>query len=755
MRKLILFFILLVSAWAVNAQQTSTFTPNCTGTAATDTTAISNLITIITTSARTGTLKIPYTTTRCVVNNLTIPAGVTLDFASNSVGISISTGQTLTIVGPVSSPSKQVFYNATAALGTISFSGNTSLTYIDPAWWGVIGVAHGGTPVDESAGMLATLAAWYTAKGGTIQFGARKYRFDSSLLIPNDGASPTPGQPSLRITGAGASFRGQGGDPVGGTIIDLRYNSTLSKIDTRGLGLLEIDRISFIDGGASSSVPFLQTTNTTLHVHDTLFLGNTASTPTQDAIVLGNTSTALDPGFDSPFQGYKTIIKDNYFNRIQRGVYVRTYGNAVTIRDNQWWTQCGATTGAAAVEFTGTGTNAGNEVTGNLVEMDHYAYGMKFGSGFVNNNLGPNGFFDAAGGVTAYYRFESGAQYNKVVDGMRNDAAGVLISEGGTALNSNGVDTVHQGQPSTFPQPVHFYSGDVSAIGDSSGITTQNTAGDKWQLLIANTAASGKPLSLYFTPNGGALEDAFQFQRTTSTVKRFFMGGSVSNAIFSNAHLDLWAATGSEVHIGTVGVPQVQTINGSGTSTALPFTSTLATGTAPFPVSSTTVNPNFNAALLNGATFSAPSAIGGGIPAAGTFTTLIGSISVMSALYRSTVAKVLLQGTGTGPTQISSMQTTPPTCTSNCGTSPSVAGSDSDMRVTMGASGSPASGFVITFNGTWAAAPVCSATMATTGMVVGKLALTVVTTTTTITIVTNGTAPANSDTYAIMCRGLL
>jgi hypothetical protein len=101
--------------------------------------------------------------------------------------------------------------------------------------------------------------------------------------------------------------------------------------------------------------------------------------------------------------------------------------------------------------------------------------------------------------------------------------------------------------------------------------------------------------------------------------------------------------------------------------------------------------------------------------------------------------KVVLQFTGT------------PTCSSNCGTSPSVVGVDSAGTVTMGASGSPASGWVLTFNGTWSAAPSCSVTPALATMAVGKLPIAVVTTTTTMTVTTNGTAPANSDVYKYQC----
>jgi hypothetical protein len=109
------------------------------------------------------------------------------------------------------------------------------------------------------------------------------------------------------------------------------------------------------------------------------------------------------------------------------------------------------------------------------------------------------------------------------------------------------------------------------------------------------------------------------------------------------------------------------------------------------------------------------------------------------------------KGSGTGAAQLRTAQTTAPTCTTNCGTSPTVAGTDTFMTVTLGTT--PASGFLITFNGTWAAAPACTAAMGTTGMVVGKLPLTVVTTTTTITVVTNGTAPATGDKYHLSCGG--
>ena len=56
--------------------------------------------------------------------------------------------------------------------------------------------------------------------------------------------------------------------------------------------------------------------------------------------------------------------------------------------------------------------------------------------------------------------------------------------------------------------------------------------------------------------------------------------------------------------------------------------STIATGTAPLVVASTTNVVNLNASSLSGATFAAPGTIGGGTPAPSTFTTMTANTSV-------------------------------------------------------------------------------------------------------------------------------
>lgn len=270
------------------------------------------------------------------------------------------------------------------------------------------------------------------------------------------------------------------------------------------------------------------------------------------------------------------------------------------------------------------------------------------------------------------------------------------------------------------------YRSSATAFADSpfsvSG-TNVKTAGT--MMLGTDTASAKLSISVDGTEDTTNYGRGIQITNTSAG-----LGGTRQAATFvlhANAALSMgWAGTGAVFGFG-----QGQATDSSFSPTRL----AIDTSTGNVTVGSTTATSMFN--VGSAAQFQVDS-----------------SGTVISPLYRSNSVKVLLQGTGTGATQLATTQTTAPTCTTNCGTSPSVAGTDTFMRVTMGASGSPASGWVVTFNGTWAAAPVCTVQMAKAGMAVGKQALTAVTTATTITVVTNGTAPATTDIYAITCGGV-
>ena len=225
-------------------------------------------------------------------------------------------------------------------------------------------------------------------------------------------------------------------------------------------------------------------------------------------------------------------------------------------------------------------------------------------------------------------------------------------------------------------------------------------------------------LSMYKTIDFGNVNDATASEPMITQARTWNNAGVTFQNIFSNITNTASAAASTLIDL-QVGSATKFNVNVAGHITTEGVTATGATGMGKFVFDTSP-----------------------------TFTT-----SAISPLFRSTAAKVLVQGTGTGATQLAATQTTAPTCSTNCGTSPSVVGTDTAGIITMGATGSPASGFVLTFNGTWAAAPSCVVQMALAGMLVGKMPLTTVSTTGQFTVVTNGTAPANSDKYQYICIG--
>ena len=111
----------------------------------------------------------------------------------------------------------------------------------------------------------------------------------------------------------------------------------------------------------------------------------------------------------------------------------------------------------------------------------------------------------------------------------------------------------------------------------------------------------------------------------------------------NNIHNGTETFNGAATFSGAVTLPTLSSLTVSGQ-----ITSTVSTGTPPFIIASTTAIPNLNAALLNGATFSAPGAIGGGTPGSAAFTTGSFTGQITSTL-----------STGTAPFLISSTTVVP------------------------------------------------------------------------------------------------
>jgi hypothetical protein len=259
----------------------------------------------------------------------------------------------------------------------------------------------------------------------------------------------------------GAFYDTRKGIPTGGTILDLRFNGP--KIVTYGLGLFEASGITFASFG-SNDEPFILTTNTTLHIHDCGFYGTAPHhTADNDAIVLGGTNAPAvgtnDP--NAPFQGYGTVIRDNYFARIRRVVYGRVFANAVVVTGNTVWSNCGTNLAdGAAIELDGdpdditSQVNGGWYVAGNLIEMTHYPYGIKCRESQRNAFIA-NNFYDPGAVTIAYHHFSSTGTLNYVIAGFHDDDRTFVLEEAAGIDRSTVID-FHQLQESRYAQKSRF-----------------------------------------------------------------------------------------------------------------------------------------------------------------------------------------------------------------------------------------------------------------------------------------------------------
>jgi hypothetical protein len=203
------------------------------------------------------------------------------------------------------------------------------------------GMACNGTTDDTTAFNALLLTIMPAGVGGGTIWLPGMCRINGAVVLPNDGATP-PKQGYLRITGGGSAANGYWSAlPSSPSGLDLRYSGG-PKIDTRGAGVLEIDHVTLKDGG-SDCAAFINTTNTTLKIHDVAFSGTAAGTSAcNDAIVGGGTSTTINGSATAPFQGYGTVIQNNFFDKIRRGVWGRVYFNAVMIVNNTWSSSSGS-----------------------------------------------------------------------------------------------------------------------------------------------------------------------------------------------------------------------------------------------------------------------------------------------------------------------------------------------------------------------------------------------------------------------------
>jgi hypothetical protein len=358
------------------------------------------------------------------------------------------------------------------------------------------------------------------------------------------------------------------------------------------------------------------------------------------------------------------VIGSEYFNTTTLLVRVCT---ALTSGACTTWANVGAGAGGGCTPSGVAGTvqasngSGGCQVTsivdtGTFVEFptEGIEVGVNLGLGSLANNLT---------GATIYTVYTTGATVT----------AGQLVkfSASGFVVPTATTDTTGIiGE--AFTSAAAIASVAVIRIGTAPVPTTDNAGSCTAGILVINsTTAAGQghctaspgTAQVVGAITGGAVSfDVYPLESIAS-------GGGSFSALTggTNTTAAMLVGTGASLTVSGSGTINATTLGGatfaapgpigSGTASTGAFstisatgqiTSTLAIGTAPFVVTSTTNVANLNASSLSGATFAAPGAIGGTTPAAGTFTTLTARTSLTAGVSGTTQGCLTLAGATSG-----------------------------------------------------------------------------------------------------------
>lgn len=397
---------------------------------------------------------------------------------------------------------------------------------------------------DDTTAFNALLSTVNTAGGGTITvYGT--CLMSGQINLPNSGDPTSPTQSAIRITGITGSASGKWETPIAPPVsngtLDMRFNSTSGKILTLGLGKLEIDHLTLKDGGTDCAA-FIYTTNTTISVHDNLFSGTASGTSAcNDALILGGTSATPGSGTANAFRGYGSYIDHNFFDKIRRGLYMRTDANAVTVTNNTWSSTCGSTNTAAAVHLTTTAAQtAGNYFSGNLYETSNYPYVVWMdGSATRMNMFVGEDFWDATATTLFLFHFTNSATKNIAYVTIDAAIPESKLSDNNQPSGSNVVMDQLWQIGSGLASIQNRYCPDTSGSGTAQSCTTND--GATWtpttgSLILYHTTTSNSGTGLTINVNGlGAksvrVPSASGWTATLSTSPASIPGGAATTPL--------------------------------------------------------------------------------------------------------------------------------------------------------------------------------------------------------------------------------
>lgn len=420
---------------------------------------------------------------------------------------------------------------------------------------------------DDTAALTTLLGIINTAGGGTVLFPAGKVcLLASHLLIPNNntaigsGGSNYSRQPFIRLTGAGGdAANGQGQQPAAGLTgseLLLTYSGAgVAKIETYGMGELEIDHLTLFDSG-TDTLPWISSTATTLRIHNNSFIGSVSdASADQDVLLLGGTNTTPASLNDplAAFQGYDTTIYDNYFNRVRRIVYVRAYGNGIHIHDNYIGPETGTNlANGAPIELDGTsGENGNNHIYNNRCEITWYYYCIKL----INSNNNYMAGMD-------------------VEDNFGNNVTGIYSMDATSTSNFASIMAAPNSATMTYQQHVSDLNGANTVIDASPSAPS---------FLFSGKVILGAPAITGMAANQGIATGLGSAGYTSGVVSPpfFCVNGAYENAATPTYALDRWCFGATETN-SLNGLSNFNFTHSGSTAAQLtiPFTTIIATNTS-------------------------------------------------------------------------------------------------------------------------------------------------------------------------------
>jgi hypothetical protein len=397
------------------------------------------------------------------------------------------------------------------------------------------GISPDSTAAKNSAKFQILLDTIVSKKGGKIVFGLGNYQFSRRWVLPYyviGGDYQFPKNYNLVITGQGATNSGSYSATISGTIVTFTTPvsgaDTLAFIDTRGAGKLEMDRITFTTTQAGRA--FIHTTFTTLSVHDCGFIGLSGgnafgTNASNDGFQLGGTTAGFssDTTYNMSFQGYGTVIDNNFFNRIHTVVRYGTFCNNTVFSSNNVWNGCGGLRAIYAYSAAAAQSISGNVITNNLFEA-HYQYVMYFENMFSSNQIIGNGFYDHDAPSKNIYL--NGAVSNYIQNSFVSGTEYVTTNTAATKKRNMILSPV-QGDTTFLTWGINRFN---NIVFDAGGIfRNMNTDGTSWINTTTPTANEFK----YTT--GGSDETFLQLFRNSAATKQFNIQATTTAQINNTA----------------------------------------------------------------------------------------------------------------------------------------------------------------------------------------------------------------------------